>query len=539
LNDSEIIEICNDKIKTLEFCKIENINVPEVRTILDRPIILKPYEGCGSKDIQVLNTKDDLPSLYDEKKIIIQEFIDGDEYTVDVISDVNGKIINVIPKRRLLIKNGQSFKSKVELNESIICFVKDVCSKLKNKSAINVQVIKQKETNKIFLIEINPRFATTINLSIESGVHIPKMLIEHDYKDYRINDNLLMIRDYKEYFIKTGPKFEKVFITGGAGFIGSRLVEKLCKENYYITIFDNLSTVNCGIKNIEPCLNNYNVNFVNGDILNKEQLDKEIKDHDIVIHLAAQLEITSAYKNQMYDLEINLIGTINVINACVKNNIKRLINASSACVYGFTEGESSSEDDHTNPNWEYGATKLTAEKYLQIAQNTHNILGTSLRFSIVYGENEWYGRVLPIFVKRALENKNLVIFGDGNQKRDYVHVNDVVDFILECINNKNTYNKIFNVSNNKGISIRDLADKIIKYFPHLEIEFDDVKEGEVSTKVEGRERLNQELKYLILNNTKALTETNWEPKINFDESLPNYIEWAKTVHEKYWNSFKA
>jgi carbamoyl-phosphate synthase large subunit len=206
LNDSEIIEICNDKIKTLEFCKNENINVPEVRTILDRPIILKPYDGCGSKDIQVLNTKDDLPSLYDEKKIIIQEFIDGDEYTVDVISDVNGKIINVIPKRRLLIKNGQSFKSKVELNESIICFVKDVCSKLKNKSAINVQVIKQKETNKIFLIEINPRFATTINLAIESGVHIPKMLIEHDYKEYPINDNLLMVRDYKEYFLNSDKK---------------------------------------------------------------------------------------------------------------------------------------------------------------------------------------------------------------------------------------------------------------------------------------------------------------------------------------------
>jgi UDP-glucose 4-epimerase len=539
LNDSKFIAITNDKTNTYEFCINNNINIPKTKTVLDRPIVIKPCEGCGSRGIQILNNNNDIVTDYDETKNIIQEFIQGDEYTVDVISNKNGEIINIIPKKRLLVKNGQSFKSIIELDELVIDFVKDVCLKLQNKSAINVQVIKQYNTNEIFLIEINPRFATTINLSIEGGVHIPKILIEHDFKEYPINNNLLMVRDYKEYFINTIEPLKKIFITGGAGFIGSKLVEKLCKQNFDITIFDNLSTVNCGIKNIEPFLNYYNVHYVNGDILNKEQLNQEIKNHDIVIHLAAQLEITSAYKNQIYDLEINLIGTINVINACIKNKIKRLINASSACVYGFTDGNSSSETDDTNPNWEYGATKLAAEKYLQIAQNTHNICGTSLRFSIVYGENEWYGRVLPIFVKRALENKNLIIFGDGNQKRDYIHVNDVVNFICECIENKNTHNKIYNVSNNKGISINDLASKIISHFPNLQIEYDDVKEGEVSSKVEGRERLNQELKYLILDNTKALTETNWKPSIDFDNSLYSYINWAKNIHKDYWRSFKA
>jgi UDP-glucose 4-epimerase len=536
LNDSTFVEITNNKMNTYNFCIMNNINVPMMKTTLDRPIVIKPYEGCSSNGIQIVNINDSI-NHFDETKNIIQEFIQGDEYTVDVISNKNGDVVNIVPKKRLLIKNGQSFKSIIELDESIIEFVKDVCLKLKNKSAINIQVIKQYETNKLFLIEINPRFSTTIHLSIEGGVHIPKMLIENDFKTYPVHNQLLMVRDYKEYFLD--KKNIKIFITGGAGFIGSKLVEKLCKENFYLTIFDNLSTVNCGIKNIEPYLNYHNVNFVNGNILNTEQLDKEIKNHDIVIHLAAQLEITSAYKNQLYDLEINLIGTINVINACTKNNIKRFINASSACVYGFTNGKSSLETDETNPNWEYGITKLTAEKYLQIAQNTHNICGTSLRFSIVYGENEWYGRVLPIFVKRALENKNLIIFGDGKQERDYIHVNDVVNFIFECIKNKNTYNKIYNVSNNKGISINELAKKIISHFPHLSIEYDDVKEGEISKKVEGRERLNQELKYLILNNNKALSETNWKPEVDFDTSLYFYIDWAKKVHEKYWIFLKA
>jgi hypothetical protein len=94
-----------------------------------------------------------------------------------------------------------------------------------------------------------------------------------------------------------------------------------------------------------------------------------MKDHDIVIHMAAQLEITSAYKDPLYDLIVNLIGTINIIEGCVVNNIKRLINASSACVYGFTDGNASKETDQTNPNWEYGVSKLAAEKYIQIASN--------------------------------------------------------------------------------------------------------------------------------------------------------------------------
>ena len=112
-----------------------------------------------------------------------------------------------------------------------------------------MQVIREKHTNSLFLIEINPRFATTINLTVEAGVNIPKMLIENDFTSKLFENGLTMIRDYKEYFKRSE---KRIFITGGAGFIGSNVVKLLLsKTNHYITIYDNLSTVDCGIRNID------------------------------------------------------------------------------------------------------------------------------------------------------------------------------------------------------------------------------------------------------------------------------------------------
>lgn len=340
---------------------------------------------------------------------------------------------------------------------------------------------------------------------------------------------------------------KKILITGGAGFIGSNLVKKLLELNdisygnkelsLEIIVYDNLATVNCGIDNIKEYIIQGKIILIKGDILDKDLLIKSMLGVDIVIHLAAQLEVTKSYNDSIYDLNINLIGTINVMNACISCGIKRLINASSACVYGFTSGAPSKETDATNPNWEYGISKLAAEKYLQIASATNELGITSLRFSIVYGKNEWFGRVLTIFTKRALEGKDLVIFGDGMQERDYINVEDVCNFILECITNSNTINKIYNVSSGYSISINKLANKIKAIFPDINIIYEDVPEGSKSNIIEGRERLSQELKYLILDNSKAIMETNWRPQIIFDKGLNEYIKWVKQNVNK-WKTYK-
>lgn len=329
-------------------------------------------------------------------------------------------------------------------------------------------------------------------------------------------------------------KMSRIFITGGAGFIGSTLARKLLDSGHQVTIYDNLSTVNCGDENIRDL----SIKFIHGDILNTELLTESMKGHDITIHLAAQLEITKSYTNSLFDLNTNLIGTINVVTACKRAGVKRLINASSACVYGFTNGEASKETDPTQPNWEYGASKLAAEKYVHIGSLSGEYTYTSLRFSIVYGEREWYGRVLTIFVKRALEGKPLVIFGDGEQSRDYVHVNDVCNFILQSLYNPNTFNKVYNVSTGIGTRIIDLAKLVHSKFPSSNIVFDNVKEGEISIQVPGRERLNHELRYLILDNTAAVNDVNWKPVNTLENSIDSYIDWVRNnIHN--WNTLKV
>ena len=202
VNDIELINIADNKLETYEWCCNNNINIPRIKLITERPIIIKPINGCGSNGIKILKTyeENDDSIEYINSNYIIQEFIKGTEYTIDIIADTNGKVINVIPKERLLIKNGQSFKSITRNDNELINFAKKCSILLGNKSVINIQVIRD-NAGKIYLIEINPRFPTTIGLTIKSGVNIPVMLVEKDFETREFINNLVMIRDYQEYFM--------------------------------------------------------------------------------------------------------------------------------------------------------------------------------------------------------------------------------------------------------------------------------------------------------------------------------------------------
>jgi len=206
LNDEQIIKICDDKMNTYKWCIENNIKIPPIVGLDYRPCIIKPLIGCGAANIEILKTNINIISENANRNInnfIVQKYINGIEFTSDIISDENGNVINIVPKQRLLVKNGQSFKSTIKMDEDIINFVKNVALKINNKSVINIQVIKEFETNEIFLIEINPRWTTTIGLSIEGGVNMPLMLVEKDLTPKIVNNNLMMIRDYKEYFINS------------------------------------------------------------------------------------------------------------------------------------------------------------------------------------------------------------------------------------------------------------------------------------------------------------------------------------------------
>ena len=200
LNNTEFCEIANNKLKTFDFSVKNSIQVPPICLLEERPIVIKEIDGAGSQGLQILRHSTDIPDNFDKTKFMIQKYIDGDEYTVDVISDPIGNVINIIPKKRCFVKNGQSFTSTVCYDLDIINFVNNVCIKTKNKCAINVQVIKEYITNDIYLIEINARLPTSISLTIEAGVNIPKMLIECDYVPKNVKYGLTMVRDYCEYY---------------------------------------------------------------------------------------------------------------------------------------------------------------------------------------------------------------------------------------------------------------------------------------------------------------------------------------------------
>lgn len=325
-------------------------------------------------------------------------------------------------------------------------------------------------------------------------------------------------------------KNKKVLVTGGAGFIGSHIVEQLLREGAKVTILDNFRT---GLReNLEAVKND--IELVEGSILEPKDLEKVVKGQDLISHQAAQLEITRAIDDPVEDLITNTVGTLNVMKAAANAGIPKVVMASSAGVYGQAIETPQHEDTHpTEPNWAYGVSKLATEKYATIFEEMHGMKITSLRYGIVYGTREWYGRVLTIFLKRALEKQPLVIFGDGEQLRDFVNVKDVVAMNLMCLDKAQADNQVFNVSTGVGTTINGLADMVQKASANkVEIIHEDVKEGEKSQYYD-RIRLPQELKELVQSYDKARKLLGWAPTIALQDGIKEEYEWLKE-HASRW-----
>ena len=213
-NDVNIIYIANNKNNTIEFCKKNDILFPDVFTLNDidnnfdnYPIIIKPQEGSGGKGIYKCDNYTDFMKYKEviNEEYIIQKFVTGPEYTCDVISNSNEHVISVVPKRRIKIVNGAAIQSITEKNEKVIEYVKDVAIKIKNKHTMNIQVIEDITSGKIYIVEINPRFPTSLPLTTAANVNIPELLIDNYFNENNINiefkNGLTMYRHYTEYFM--------------------------------------------------------------------------------------------------------------------------------------------------------------------------------------------------------------------------------------------------------------------------------------------------------------------------------------------------
>ncbi|GAB1758452.1 NAD-dependent epimerase/dehydratase family protein [Priestia megaterium] len=245
---------------------------------------------------------------------------------------------------------------------------------------------------------------------------------------------------------------KRVLVTGGCGFIGSHMAELLYQNGFEVKVIDNLSTGK--IANIE----NRGISFHYGDIVS-EELDKvfaEFKPH-YVVHQAAQVSVAHSVTNFHHDANVNIQGTINIINACKKHGTEKIIFASSAAVYGNTNVTPISLTHPTSPASPYGLSKFTSEEYLKLAKQLYDIDYVILRYSNVYGprqNSQGEGGVISIFFDRFVTNQQPIIYGSGRQTRDFIYVEDVSQACLQAIQYEGC--GTFNISNNSSISINEL-----------------------------------------------------------------------------------
>ena len=282
----------------------------------------------------------------------------------------------------------------------------------------------------------------------------------------------------------------KILITGGAGFIGRHLIPSLSKD-HSITIYDNLSN------STKPDLQN--IEFVKGDILDFKTLVESSKEFDVVIHLAAKIDVAESVINPKDTMNVNVNGTENILKCCVENKIKKIIFASSAAVYGEQENIIT-EETKTNPLSPYGESKLVAEEKIKKYCNQNNLNAIIFRMFNVYGsgQTKQYAGVITKFSDNILQNISLTIYGDGKQTRDFISINDIVEayrYVLENIQEKKCIT--YNLGTGVATSITQLAKLMLEIFKkNLEINYVEQKKGDIKHSVADISLIKRELGFV-------------------------------------------
>lgn len=310
-----------------------------------------------------------------------------------------------------------------------------------------------------------------------------------------------------------------ILVTGGAGFIGSHMVDRLLQEGYRVSVLDNLST---GVKENIP----QDVTFIRGDTSDNKAVEDAFKlKPDIVFHIAGCASTINSFTDPFTDIQANFIGTVNVVKACADNGISRLLFASSMTVYGFVEHLPVTEEDSTKPISYYGITKYAAERFAHATgmrkdlQKELNV--TSFRMFNVYGPRQSltnpYQGVMAIFIGNVLRGEPITIFGDGLQSRDFVYIDDVVDAWVTSIHNTKTFGEVFNVGFGQDRSINDLTAVIMKTLS---------KDTATYPMIKKEERPGDQ-RHMRADIAKLYKAIGWKPKYNLDQGLKETIAWAQ------------
>ena len=250
---------------------------------------------------------------------------------------------------------------------------------------------------------------------------------------------------------------KKVLITGGAGFIGSNLVDSLLKENVSLVILDNYSTGR--IQNLEHIKKD--IEIIECDISIKSDWTQKFKDVDCVFHLAALADIVPSIENPTNYFNSNVTGTFNVLQACTENDVKRFIYSASSSCYGIPDKYPTPEISKIKPQYPYALTKYLGEELVLHWCKVYNLSSLSLRFFNVYGPRSrtsgTYGAVFGVFLAQKLANKPFTVVGDGEQTRDFTFVSDIVDALI-CAAKSNIKGEVINIGSGNTYSVNKLVE---------------------------------------------------------------------------------
>lgn len=251
---------------------------------------------------------------------------------------------------------------------------------------------------------------------------------------------------------------KKILVTGGAGFVGSHIVDRLSSQNDVI-VLDNLFT---GLQS-HLAKSKDRIKFVKGDVLDKDLLKKLVKDVEYIFHLAAHVGNIRSIKDPYFDMDVNIKGTLNLLEACRDSHIKRLVYAGSAACYGEAKYLPIDEDHPLNPESPYAVSKIAAEKYCFAYHKVHGIPIAVVRFFNIYGprqDTSEYANAISIFLNKFKRGQPITIYGDGEQTRDFVFVGDVVNGNLLAATQPAAIGGAFNISTGKATSINQLVNAL-------------------------------------------------------------------------------
>lgn len=253
-------------------------------------------------------------------------------------------------------------------------------------------------------------------------------------------------------------KYPSILVTGGAGFIGSHIVDRLLTDGFEVTVIDNLTTGR--LENVANHQGRKDFHFIKSDIRKFDLVKGILRDVDAVFHEAALVGTTCSVENPVLTNEVNVTGTLNLLKACVDSDVKRFIYASSAAVYGKTETLPHHEGLAPRPISPYGASKAAAENYVRVFSDVYGLETVCLRYFNVYGPRQTcgpYSGVITVFINRLLGNQPPIIYGDGEQTRDFIHVRDVVDASMLALARKSAVGEVFNVATGVAATVNRLA----------------------------------------------------------------------------------